>query len=94
MKCFVIIPRNEMRGEITEYCSYQTLSIYLGRDIENHPSGLGKKRNPTQISFNFTCLFDKKLSLSVYRNLSFYFYFCFVHCLQSHFVQDILCSIF
>ena len=60
MKCFVILPRNEMRGEITEYCFYQTLSLYLGRDIENHPSQTWQKRNPTQIFFNFICLYDKK----------------------------------
>ena len=28
MKCEVILPRNEMKGEIIEYCFYQTLPIY------------------------------------------------------------------
>ena len=27
IKCEVILPRNEMRDEITEYCVYQILSI-------------------------------------------------------------------
>ena len=29
LKCEVILLRNEMRGEITKYCLYQTLSMYL-----------------------------------------------------------------
>ena len=29
MKCELIWSRNEMRGEITSYCFYQTLSMYL-----------------------------------------------------------------
>ena len=32
MICDVILPRNEVKGEITKYCIYQTLSIFAIQD--------------------------------------------------------------